>query len=705
MSSTRRPQRYSNIEAHNPSKVLPVSPCTPHRLSSRAFSAKVKWEGKHGKPCPYALPAGEGCPYIRRDTRMPPCAQGDNNNGRSADGKLSGLSIPGSLCIDFGSGFNRDFDGESWQEDSFQPEGGGREATVPAAERGEGIALTAVVRGVESCKRNAEKWPGRRRRAPTLLQIHEHVINAALLELARPREKAFENLGGECLGSKHNKLPRDTGILPACAVERCSSAGNSRAFSRLRGGQNRAVRRLQAAGEQRPTFNLPRFKEHDPWKIPLLRSGGPTEGDSRCMVCDTFDDGDVELCRSGPELPDGLTSSRQGLVDRSLASDPIRNLKLSSKGGRKRPRTADVIVKRGEGSGGDLSPTAHRAALGVPTPKEPRNSGRTLLLEVAQNGTHASTPEATNPQPVSGSASGVSGDEKNADLRNGKLLMDQSAEAETPTEEGAGSQGSQRSQDRPTAHEERRGIRPDASLAGAVNFGDASGVASGPLALMQRDGHDADDDASLATVGLSGEAHRAVVSTTAKEWVGEVVSQGMLTWLDAAFPGGCETAWPQPAATQQDESNGTRSEAESVVMAMAEQFVNELMSQGILARMASTSHVPTTRPHIDSQSGVVPVIRAMVEQYVNDFLSQGVLARIASAASVYTAKPDAPVNDTKYESCSGSHVAGAVENSLPAELCNREPATVPKDEGEGAFFMRRRYESGRIECVGETLHR
>lgn len=147
------------------------------------------------------------------------------------------------------------------------------------------------------------------RKISSLLEIHQRVINAALLELSLPHEMPFENLrerlGGEPEeqtyreGSIRIRGGKDLGGLLDCtiAVKRPSTTGE-RSTSAYCRGQSRSSRRKVVPG-LRPRHVgvveravLPPFKEkYEAWKIPLLRSGSPmTEDHSRGFYSDAFGD-------------------------------------------------------------------------------------------------------------------------------------------------------------------------------------------------------------------------------------------------------------------------------------------------------------------------------------------------------------------------------------------------------------------------------
>lgn len=142
--------------------------------------------------------------------------------------------------------------------------------------------------------------------APTLLQVHQRVIDAALLEISRPRERPFENLG-ERLGGEHETFTYSSqdgseGTNPesaACDPTRLPEAATPKRRASTATGKRRAlVRSERPRPSTRPSFStltadgprqidLPRCNE--PWKIPLLRtSWTPSNASSRRITDDSL---------------------------------------------------------------------------------------------------------------------------------------------------------------------------------------------------------------------------------------------------------------------------------------------------------------------------------------------------------------------------------------------------------------------------------
>lgn len=365
-----------NKQSSRLSAILP--PHSPSRLSYRAHSAKLKWEKKHGQPCPYSLPAGKGCPYVRRDDERPPLGtQHDERHN-----KLPERSSRAQYC-DFGSGFDRDaVDSTALQESGDYLESA--ESTRTYSTHTPVTAAPAVGDGVprkdeigSGCRGNTRKnnhairkTPGRRR-CPTLLEMHKRVIDTALLELSRPREGPFENLGDR-LGGEHesftycygttSRLMKDSsssGSLPQCAaVEQYPSTANSTGVSmRDEYGDHRPVppnrlRAVAAVNAQARAMVLPPFREHDQWKIPLLRSG-TTSGEQSAGLIGDYRFASAEYGPSAPSiLSNGMpeaSNPRDRLVARSAVSHPAVRSSKNVKRGRKRPGTSELAAKRARG--------------------------------------------------------------------------------------------------------------------------------------------------------------------------------------------------------------------------------------------------------------------------------------------------------------------------------------------------------------------
>lgn len=119
----------------------------------------------------------------------------------------------------------------------------------------------------------------RKNRVPTLLETHQRVINAALLELSRPRGEPFGNLG-ESLGGEYDKFTYCDRYVKAsvCSLKnvrryttkRCSSAGNGFGASAL--GRDRPRRRAKTASAEKKAV-FPRLLNRNTWKTPLVKNG------------------------------------------------------------------------------------------------------------------------------------------------------------------------------------------------------------------------------------------------------------------------------------------------------------------------------------------------------------------------------------------------------------------------------------------------
>ncbi|CAM9387063.1 unnamed protein product, partial [Ectocarpus sp. 12 AP-2014] len=155
--------------------------------------------------------------------------------------------------------------------------------------------------------------------------LHQRVIDAALREISRPRDRPFDNLG-EHLGGEHDTFtycsPDDSSIAsrgfsgdrstqslprPAASMQkkRASTAGKRRALVRARDLPRPCTTnfpfRTQTADSSTLSTRLPRVEGDDPWKIPLLRTSW-TYGDKSSLSNRSGSFGGIEYA-AGPELP------------------------------------------------------------------------------------------------------------------------------------------------------------------------------------------------------------------------------------------------------------------------------------------------------------------------------------------------------------------------------------------------------------------
>ncbi|CAN0037313.1 unnamed protein product, partial [Ectocarpus sp. 12 AP-2014] len=155
--------------------------------------------------------------------------------------------------------------------------------------------------------------------------LHQRVIDAALREISRPRDRPFDNLG-ERLGGEHDTFtycsPDDSSIasrgiggdrstqsLPRPAVsmqKQCAStAGKRNALVRARDLPRPCTTnspfRTQTADSSTLSTRLPRLEGDDPWKIPLLRTSW-TYGDESSLSNTSGSFGGIEYVDPDPEL-------------------------------------------------------------------------------------------------------------------------------------------------------------------------------------------------------------------------------------------------------------------------------------------------------------------------------------------------------------------------------------------------------------------
>lgn len=349
-SALPRKELRPNSNCGTKQKTLPLSshspPRTPSRvqsakLSSHARSAKLKWESLHGEPCPYARPASAH--HTARAVRFgrPAAASEAVHSGR--DSGCHGMVLPAGIPSAhqqqiFGYGFLKTPNALSRQQTFDSAACGVRGVrefgTAPAnaavacrAEESRGRSGKSTRRGRKNARQKDNAKPERWKRVcPSLLDIHRRVINAALVEISRPREGPFENLG-ERLGGGHDAFtycPNDgDGVgdgsadstacsevrlpIPSTSLlgVRASTAQGKRkvmapAHNPSRPSTGPTFRTPTAGVQHRQGVTLPRFDDHEPWKIPLLRgSWNPSDDDLQYRADSTF--GALECVGSGPE--------------------------------------------------------------------------------------------------------------------------------------------------------------------------------------------------------------------------------------------------------------------------------------------------------------------------------------------------------------------------------------------------------------------
>lgn len=294
-------------------------------LSANAFRAKVNWEAKYGEPCPYArsVRGGPCYPNMSRagTAKMPICTKRNNDSARLCNTASSPWRrTSGGRWSRLRSGFDGAFEDSVCREHDVHPLDSGPTGSAKFIDKATGSSSSAMRRTMTT-RCGARRFhqvvtgdkPGQRRTTPSLLEIHQRVINAALLELSQPHDMPFENLGERLGGEPDEQTYREGSIrvrggkvlggLPDCtiAVNRPSTAEERPASASYR-DQLRSSRRKVDPGLRARHVGvvertiLPPFKEnYEAWKIPLLRSGSPTTEDrSWGFYDDTF--GDAEEC-------------------------------------------------------------------------------------------------------------------------------------------------------------------------------------------------------------------------------------------------------------------------------------------------------------------------------------------------------------------------------------------------------------------------
>ena len=580
-------QHQQQSSAKKPGWLPPHSPC---RLSSEAYRGKIDWEAKYRKPCPYARPAGEGCPYIRRSART--CFSehmSSDDDVQPPEGSLSRgllISVPGAPQRDFGSGFSREIDDPACQESSLYVEREPDDSDGVAAAAAAGATTGSVRREAVAAqspaaappapapaatspkrRKNGKNSSGRsnkksgvKRRVPTLLKIHQRVIEDALFELTRSREEAFENLG-ERLGGEPEDFTFYDGTfnfaaglparLPAYAAQRRKFARNRRKLHQRTRGQPNTFKGTHHRAQTDHAYRgipLPRFKKNqESWKIPLLRVPTPTNGENQDFTrATTF--GKIISLGSHPQQASSSAAAAaagqsQSYPGRYSASCPPRKVRKNASGGRKHPRTVEGSGKRGRGVGGGRSEVENEPSGGQELP-----DGRPSE-EVVERSDHQQRSLLTTAR---GETSGQGQHEASHGTNEESIFS-------APFIEGGGPRDTTRSGDRAIA---------------------AAGVTAATTA-------DALDGTAVA---WSGETHPATeipecARVRAEKCVDEIVSKGMRTHLVAASSGVVSTPGSRtlPTSAEADDArSGEAAIASLEANAPAKKFVDDVLPQHLL---------------------------------------------------------------------------------------------------------------------------
>lgn len=610
-----------------------LPPHSPPRLSYRARSAMLKWEHKHGQPCPYSLPAGKGCPYVRHDARSPLCteqAEGLKLPERSTL-KTSVLPVSRTQHCDFGSRFGRSLDSTTMQESEVDLAGGeleGKYSTDTPATAiptvGDGMPRKDEGkrrRGITGKKIADKKKPGPRR-CPTLLEIHKRVIDTALLEISRPREGPFENLGDR-LGGEHesltycygsSRLLRDSssdGSLPLCAaVGRCPSRGNSTGVSTRadcgRGPSSPERLRAIAVNEQARDTVMPPFREHDRWEIPLLRSGVASGERSGGRFCDSRFANSAEYGPSEPCRPEA-SKPRGRLVARSAVSCHVGRSSKTAKRGRKRPGKFACAVKhvREDGSYSPSS-SAEESVTGTAAVKARQTAIATtvVLPEIENEGfTEASTGIANKttavperaPRPLDGFERNVAADQL---VKTWGTPADQDVESERsvpgPTITRAQLNREETTKETTKELEESSGV----SEVGSIETG--TPPPSKHLGNDHVHGSSENRCSNIESVGWRGDAREAPTRATAKQSINDMSRQSMQAQMKGI--GNDDSASAHAAGTVAEGGGAPSGEAVVLVTepsAVAEhsargQSIHEVISQEMQAQVGVGLATPST---------------------------------------------------------------------------------------------------------------
>lgn len=342
--NSRLPPSSYRAQSSRPSSRAQSAP-----LSYRAHSAKVQWEAAHGEACPYAC-AYPRVPAKRKRKRGPATPMHYNSNTRHAGVLPTGAPSARSQYHGFGKGFYKNLGILTAQHTAnVEREATGEYRSISGAGHASsatGAAGSRWQKEVNDTKRGGgvdvkvRHNRGRRRRvAPTLLELHQRAIDAALLEISRPREGPFENLG-ERLGGEHETFTYysqdgDGGSegssteLTTCEPASLSEATSLKRRASTATGRHRTLMRtrylprpstgprftaLTADGSRQ--IDLPRCNE--PWKIPLLRTSWTPSNKS--FTGDPF--GDVEYDLPGSEFSrsenEGPTGGAAGSIEHAV---------------------------------------------------------------------------------------------------------------------------------------------------------------------------------------------------------------------------------------------------------------------------------------------------------------------------------------------------------------------------------------------------
>ncbi len=338
-------------------------------LSYHAHTAKVLWEAAHGEPCPYARPA----PPTRKRCRGPAAAI-RNNGSRYVGLPTTGVSKVQQHYCGFGSGFYKTCSVPSGQHLSWLRSASpapGKESTTSKSCAGVGAKGKAK--------------PGRRRKAaPTLLEMHRRVIDAALLEISRPREVPFENLG-ERLGGEHDSF---TYCSPDCdfdtstelitcglatppgtaAAKRGTSSevGKRRPLMRARDRSRSSTSpssRTQTADALHRSMALPRCNE--PWKIPLLRTSWTLNDEENHSLTDnSFCE--TENLVSDPEVSESDKDGPAGEAAAGPAADTDRSGAATDKVAEQSNSVAEQGIEKMVPPAAENAPSLPAAGVSVP---------------------------------------------------------------------------------------------------------------------------------------------------------------------------------------------------------------------------------------------------------------------------------------------------------------------------------------------------
>lgn len=312
------------------------------------------WKRKYGYSCPYTQPAGEYSLHKRR----PSTGVGERPSLNEERRPLSSQPSPHSCTLcgpeatycdhSFGSGFCTGVEGPEVEEEepishaTRHPYSDGRttRTTIPciySPQKSKNAMNHPPHLGVQpvACKKIGEKTVGKGRKrirgetstvdarpnVPTLLEVHQRVIDSALREISRPREGPFENLG-ERLGGDHEDFTycssstrlsecATLGVSTPALLPRSSSlrhafnADPNSAGHHVDGESNRVVRRKRVSKSR---------QQQERMRLPSCEKDDSGYSSSRKTVPLLQRKHELSSAENGRNTPVGSSTSREDLI-------------------------------------------------------------------------------------------------------------------------------------------------------------------------------------------------------------------------------------------------------------------------------------------------------------------------------------------------------------------------------------------------------